>query len=346
MSDVIKRGAEQDDMSMLSSTLQQDITFTGLDPWLSFISQVYSYETVRFTVGSQRTTGVLSMAQIAHPLFGKYLLSAPFGSYGGFAFETVQDRNNLLLQAEQFVRDRKLDYALVRFKECEGAPPETWKQQALYRTYITDISVGEDALMRSFSSNHRNHIRKSAKRGFTIRFGGLEILDDAYEGLSLGMHELGSPWHGKNYIRAMAVSLGESLRFAVVYDTAKVVAGAGIFVTQDKTVTNLYANVSRKYRAVHVGEFFYWSVIQHYYSLGMLEFDMGRSLIGSGNEVFKMKWNPRISPLAYWYHLGTAKEVPHLNQNNAKFQAAIWLWKRLPKKVVRALGPHIIRGIA
>jgi len=74
--------------------------------------------------------------------------------------------------------------------------------------------------------------------------------------------------------------------------------------------------------------------------------DLGRSLIGSGNETFKMKWRPRKKQLAYWYALTPGQQLPALNQKNPKFQLAISLWKRLPVFVIRPLGPLLIKGLA
>ena len=73
--------------------------------------------------------------------------------------------------------------------------------------------------------------------------------------------------------------------------------------------------------------------------------DMGRSLNGSGNETFKFKWKPRKVPLAYWYYLPKGGDIPELNQKSPKFQFAIWVWKRSPAFVVRAVGPHLINGL-
>jgi hypothetical protein len=74
--------------------------------------------------------------------------------------------------------------------------------------------------------------------------------------------------------------------------------------------------------------------------------DLGRSLIGSGNETFKMKWRPRKKELAYWYTLMPGQQLPALHQKNPKFQLAISLWKRLPAFVVRPFGPFLIKGLA
>lgn len=74
-------------------------------------------------------------------------------------------------------------------------------------------------------------------------------------------------------------------------------------------------------------------------------FDLGRSLIGSGNDVFKSKWAPEKKPLAYWFWLAPEQELPSLNQKNPKIQFAIAAWKLMPAFIIRPLGPYIIRGL-
>jgi hypothetical protein len=160
------------------------------------------------------------------------------------------------------------------------------------------------------------------------------------------MHELGSPYHSQNYLKTMAELLGGRLEFAVLYDERGSLAGAGVFILQDGVATNLHANILRAFRSDYAGEFLYWSVIGRYASKGYNWFDMGRSLIGSGNETFKMKWRPRKQPLAYWYALKEGGRPPALNQKNPRYQAAIWLWKHTPSFIVRPLGPGLIKGLA
>ena len=144
----------------------------------------------------------------------------------------------------------------------------------------------------------------------------------------------------------MAESLGETLEFVVMYDAHGKIAGAGVFIFHGDTVTNLHANILREFRSDYAGEFLYWSVIERYCLQGFKTFDLGRSLNGSGNEVFKLKWKPRRQSLAYWYNLQPGVALPALNQKNPKFQLAIWLWKKLPFPLVQILGPGLIRGLA
>ncbi len=322
-------------------------TFTALDSWSNFVRSVYKFPIYRFeTEIESEVTGLLALAHIQHPIFGNYLTTSPFGSYGGFAFADEPSRDLLLDAARVLAAELKTEYVNLRFAPADPTPPPGWVQHPVYCTYLMDLSPDIESLLSNFSSDHRNHIRKSLKKGFTVQFGGLHLLNDAYEALARSMHELGSPYHAKTYLKAMADWLGETLEFAVLYAPNGKLAGAGVFIQHGKTVTNLHANILHAYRSDYAGEFLYWKVIERYAQRGFKTYDIGRSLIGSGNETFKMKWKPRKQPLAYWYALRPGAELPALNQKNPQFQLAIALWKRLPAFIVRPLGPFLIKGLA
>jgi FemAB-related protein (PEP-CTERM system-associated) len=314
---------------------------------MKFVHKVYGFPVYR--IASQlnnEVVGWLALVHVRHPVFGNYLTTSPFGSYGGFAYSSIASRDALLDKARALANDLGVEHVNVRFGAGAETPPEGWIQHPIYATYRADLSSDPDTLISVYSSDHRNHIRKSLKKGFSIKFGHLDLLDDVYEGLARSMHELGSPYHNKNYLRAMAEALDHALEFAVLYSPQGELAGAGVFISQDDVVTNLHANILRRFRSDYAGEFLYWSVIERYSRKGYKLFDLGRSLIGSGNEIFKMKWKPRKQVLAYWYALMPRHMLPELNQKNPKFQIAIWTWKHMPAFAVRLIGPFLIKGVA
>ena len=320
--------------------------FTGLDPWLSFVHKTYAFPVYRIVSESRdEIDGWLALVRVQHRIFGDYLTTSPFGSYGGFAYSSLASRQALLETARSLGSELGVEYVNVRFS-AEAEPPAGWTAHPVYATYLVDLPPDPIELMSAYSSDHRNHIRKSLKKGFSIKFGHLDLLDEAYEVLARSMHELGSPYHDKDYLRTMAESLGEDLELAVLNGPQGKLAGAGVFILQGDTVTNLHANVLHRFRSEYAGEFLYWSAVQRYCQKGSKIFDLGRSLIGSGNETFKMKWRPRKRMLAYWYALMPGHKLPALNQKNPKFQLAIRVWKRLPAFAVRPLGPFLIRGLA
>jgi FemAB-related protein (PEP-CTERM system-associated) len=344
---VTLRRLAPDEPANWPESLTGPATFTALDSWSNFVRSVYKFPIYRFETEIEgQVTGLLALAHIQHPLFGNYLITSPFGSYGGFAYTDETSRNLLLDAARALAADLKAEYTNLRFDAGDQAPPPGWVQHPVYCTYLMDLSPNIESLLSNFSSDHRNHIRKALKKGFIVKFGGLDLLDDAYEALARSMHELGSPYHAKSYLRAMADSLGETLEFAVLYAPNGKLAGAGVFIQHGKTVTNLHANILRAFRTDYAGEYLYWKVIERYAQRGFKTYDIGRSLIGSGNETFKMKWKPRKQLLAYWYALQPGAQLPALNQKNPKFQLAIWLWKHLPAFIIRPLGPFLIKGLA
>ncbi len=344
---MLLRPLRPDEPANWPQKLTQSATFTALDSWMDLARQVYGFPIHRFqTESADGVTGILALAQIRHPIFGHYLTTSPFGSYGGFAFASSEARDLLLAAASRLAQKLGAAHVNLRFNAEEQIPPSGWQQQPLYRTFLLDLPPDANALLASFSSDHRNHIRKALKKGFRLEFGRRNRLNDTYEALARSMRELGSPYHAKAYLETMADLLGDSLEFAVLYSASGELAGAGVFIRQGATVTNLHANILRRFRPDYAGEFLYWQTVLHYAAQGCAVFDLGRSLIGSGNENFKMKWRPRAPLLNYWYALPAGGQIPALNQKNPKFAAAIWLWQRLPPVLVRALGPLLIGGLA
>ena len=341
------RVLQENESVLPPESLLPAIGFVGLDSWTSFVHKVYGFPVYRIVSQTDNdVNGWLALAHVRHSIFGNYLVTSPFGSYGGFGYADHTVRDMLLEKAQVLANELGVEYVNVRFEAGHETPPNGWLQHPIYSTYYADLNPDPEKLLSAYSPDHRNHIRKSLKKNFSIKFGQLDLLDDAYETLARSMHELGSPYHRKNYLHAMAEALGDQLEFAVVYNSHNKLAGAGVFITQGNTVTNLHANILRNQRSDYAGEFLYWSVIQRYGLKGFKVFDIGRSLNGSGNETFKMKWKPRKVPLAYWYYLPKGGPIPELNQKSAKFQLAIRVWKMLPAFVVRTLGSSLIRGLA
>ncbi len=337
---------QEDERLVLPESIACSAGFTGLDPWLSFVHKTYNFPIHRVVSRVRNEIdGWLALVRVKHLIFGDYLTTSPFGSYGGFAYSSVATRDALLEMACSLGSDLGVEYVNVRF-DAEAEPPAGWTQHPVYATYLVDLITDPHELMTGYSSDHRNHIRKSFKKRFTIKFGYLDLLDDVYEALAQSMHELGSPYHSKGYLRAMAEALGLMLEFAVMYDPLGELVGAGVFILEGEKATNLHANILRRFRSEYAGEFLYWMALERYCRRGFKIFDLGRSMIGSGNESFKMKWRPRKKMLAYWYALMPGHHLPELNQKNPKFQLAIQVWKRLPAFAVRPLGPFLIKGLA
>jgi len=346
MPEVRVRKLERDWPAAWDDALASAATFTAFDSWSELVRRVYGYEIHRFeATQNDEVMGLLVITHVRHPAQGSYLATSPFGSYGGFAYKSIEARDALLNEARRLSDELRVDYCVIRFMEDENPAPVPWTQSPIYSTFLIDLPDNAEELWGRFGSQHRKHTRQALKKGFEIQFGCLDLLNDTYEVLLQSMHELGSPYHSKEYLRTMATLLSDNLEFAVVRDVNGKLAGAAVLIYQDGVATNLHANILYDFRSSYAGEFLYWSMLEHYCQKGLRVCDMGRSLDGSGNEAYKMKWRPRKVPLAYWYYLPKGGPIPELNQKSERFQLAIQVWKLLPRFIVRALGPYLIRGI-
>ena len=206
----------EDEAVLLPEALACAAGFVGLDPWLTFVHNAYRFPVYRLlSQTSNNIDGWLALVRVKHFLFGDSLTTAPFGSYGGFAYSSLAARDALLEKAQLLGHELGVQYVNVRFEAEEEDPPAGWIQHPVYATYLVDLLSQPDELMKDYSSDHRNHIRKSQRKGFSIKFGHLDLFEDAYEALARSMHELGSPYHNKSYLRGMVETLGDALELGL-----------------------------------------------------------------------------------------------------------------------------------
>jgi FemAB-related protein (PEP-CTERM system-associated) len=110
------------------------------------------------------------------------------------------------------------------------------------------------------------------------------------------------------------------------------------------TVLPYYAGDVPAARDWHANDFKYWALMCEARERGCRVFDYGRSKRGSGSYDFKKNWGCEPQPLFYQYRfLSGQAVVPQLNPNNPKYQLLIQGWRRLPRGLVRILGPMVAR---
>src|SRR5689334_18305037 len=100
MSDLRVRLLLPDEPTNWPEELTRPATFTSLDAWTSIARRTYAYPVHRLeTEQESGVNGILSLVEIKHPLFGHSLMTAPFASYGGFAYSSAEARDALLAGA-------------------------------------------------------------------------------------------------------------------------------------------------------------------------------------------------------------------------------------------------------
>ncbi|HXJ84525.1 MAG TPA: FemAB family XrtA/PEP-CTERM system-associated protein [Candidatus Methylomirabilis sp.] len=318
-------------------------TVTDLFAWRHVVRDAYGLGShLLVAVDDEgRTRGSLGLYEVRHPLFGHYLVTAPFANDGGLHYDDPSARDLLLAEARRICAERRASHVVIRTRgeDLPGFTPDH-----RYHTADVDLEGGAAALWKRLPAKTRNQVRRGQKEGFEVRAGAAEI-EPFYRVFHAHMRELGSPAHALRYYELIAKHLGDHARFIVVREGDTLVAGALLFTIND-TAANLQTVALREYNRRCPNYLLYWHMLETSCEAGCTRFDMGRSVEGGPNLAFKENWNPVVSPLSYNYHLRTLADVPFVDPRNPRYRLAIAAWRRLPLSLTRALGPHLISGLA
>ena len=206
------------------------------------------------------------------------------------------------------------------------------------------LNPDPDVIWKTFTTKHRNDIRRAYKRGLEAKVGTADLLDVFYDVLSESWRYLGTPLYKKEYFKNILNEFPSSTKIFVVYykDSPVMAALNGYY---KNTVEGMWAGLSGKFRKLQPTYVLYWEMIKHACENGFTNYHLGRSSTDSGGEFFKKKWTAQPRQLYWQYYLNRVDEIPQLNVQNPKYQIAINAWRRLPRSVVELAGPPIARCI-
>jgi FemAB-related protein (PEP-CTERM system-associated) len=339
----------QDDYDQWEKRVCKNPNHNFVDHWYwgELIEKVYGISCYRFIVKrSKQIVGYVCISHCSHPILGNYLVTAPFDNYGGVFWQKEDVREAILAQSIKLRDKLNADYVLIRHRNGSIKPPSEWHQNPIYSTFILSLKETPEYFLKNhLRAKQRNQLKKSFENELFVKWGGSDLLNVFFNILSKCMHELGSPSHSKKFFSELLANKNHKAEIIIVYLPNGKPIGGGLIILDGKTAVLYHANILIKYRLLCAGDFLYWNIIKHCYEKSEGVLDLGRSLAKSGNEHFKMKWNPEQVQLAYWYNFRSVKKFPGLNQANPKFRIAVWIWKRMPLFITRVLSPAIIKGL-
>ena len=319
-----------------------DASFYHRFEWQAINERALGHESVMLAAtDGGRIRGIFPIVHVKSTLFGNIVCSMPFVNYGGPVSDSPEVEALLLDEARRACDAFDADYLEIRSRrEVAGD-----LALATHKVSVTlDLDADSEVIWKGFKTGHRQEIRRGYKRGAVARCGGVELLDDFLDVLGESFRNLGTPLYGRNYFAAILEAFPRSTRLCVVYVDGKPAAAAFDGLHGD-TVEGMWLGTKAEFRPMLVGYVLYWELIKDACERGYKRFHLGRSTAESGGEAFKKKWNASSLQLYWQYYLRRGREIPGLNVNNPRYQAAIALWRRLPIGVTRFLGPSIARNI-
>jgi FemAB-related protein (PEP-CTERM system-associated) len=309
--------------------------------WLEVIEQTFGHKSFRLVAVQNGTIrGVLPLTSMRSRLFGNFLVSIPFFTYGGVIAATEESRNALLCSAVQLAKNIGANHIELRQGDC----PTGWRQTTSKVTMEIPLPTTVEEYLTQLSSSRRKRIRYCLKSGLHAEWSGREGLPAFYKLFALNMRNLGTPVYPLRFFENQICRFRERIRILTLWDQNEAVAAG--FVTSHGTTLELpWAASLSDYQKKDLSLVMYWRLIEKAITEGYHGLDLGRCSRGSGSWEFKRHWNPIERPLHWYYWLNAGASIPEFRADNPKFKIATGLWKRLPLAVANGLGPHIVRSI-
>jgi FemAB-related protein (PEP-CTERM system-associated) len=285
--------------------------------------------------------GVLPLVHLKSFMFGNHLVSMPYFNYGGVSADNETNRDQLIEQAIDLLKDLKGSHMELRQEDPlnNGFPSKTSKV-----SMRLNLPGAPDELWKAFSSKLRSQIKRPIKEGMVARFGKHEELDNFYKVFSVCMRNLGTPVYHKQFFRNILEHFPRNTWICSVYHQGMPVASGFLAGFKDRLEIPWAATI-KQYNRLSPNMLLYWASLEFACREGFAVFDFGRSTRGEGTYKFKEQWGAVPLQLNWHYWVKNNGSIPDITSGNPKYKLAIELWKRLPVPVTRILGPPIVKNI-
>ena len=311
--------------------------------WRAVINRVFGCDTFYLAAvdpaGSWQ--GVLPLVQLRSMIFGHFLVSLPYFSYGGVLASSSQAGVALVDAAGELGRQLGVDHVELRHVEDSFPDLPKREEKASMRLQLPNC---EEKLWQGLKSKVRAQVKRPSREGASHAQGGLELVDEFYRVFSRNMRDLGTPVYPKKLMREVLVEFPDAARVFVVRLGGEPVA-AGLVLKHRDTVEIPWASSLRESNRLGVNMALYWDVLRWAISEGAHWFDFGRCTIGSGTFNFKKQWGAKPTKLYWHYLLPAGAELPMINPDNPKYALLVKLWQRQPVAIANVLGPRIVKNL-
>jgi FemAB-related protein (PEP-CTERM system-associated) len=315
-------------------------TFFHLSAWQRIMEEEFRHRSFfLFAECAGDIVGVLPLAQVRSRLFGHALTSLPFCAYGGVAGD-AQAVPALEAEAEALARQLGVDYLELRNLAPQHAD---WPRQGLYATFRKDLLTEVEANMLAIPRKQRAMVRKGIANGLASRLDA--EVDTFFELYSDNVLRHGTPALPRRFFARLKAEFGEDCEVLTVTGRDGLPLSSVLSFYFRDEVLPYYAGDALAARGLAANDFKYWELMRRACERGIARFDFGRSKAGTGQHAFKKNWGFTPQPLSYEYRLYKRDSVPQNNPMNPRFRLFIALWRRLPRAVANALGPHIVRNL-
>lgn len=310
--------------------------------WRTLIERVFKHRThYLYAHRGDVIHGILPLVHMRHIVFGSYLVSMPFLTYGGVLADSPETATELLNRAAQLADELGCSHVETR----DLAPlPVDWPVRTDKISMVRELPEDAVQLDKAIGSKLRAQVKRPRREGATAHVGGMDLLDEFYSVFAINMRDLGTPVYSRSLFAEILTAFPDQAGIVSIRVNEEP-AAAGFLLRDGETMEIPWASSLRKFNRISVNMLLYWEVLVHCMEVGCTRFDFGRTSENSNTHRFKRQWGAQPVQLHWHYWLRDGAELPGLTPTNPKFKAAIAVWQRLPLPLANLLGPHVVRGL-
>ncbi|HVS40491.1 MAG TPA: FemAB family XrtA/PEP-CTERM system-associated protein [Gemmataceae bacterium] len=319
------------------------------DPgWLSILQRAFQHDVYALeAIQGDRTCGFLPLAFVRSLLFGRFLVSLPYLNSNGVVADDGAARERLIDRSVQLADELRVRYLELRHEQKIEHPALTGCLTGKVHMRLP-LPAFPGPLWEGLPAKVRNQVRKGEKSDLTTVRGGEELLPEFYAVFSRNMRDLGTPVYSVELFASALRQFPTDAELLVVRAGRTPVAAAlllhGPGITEVPSASSL-----REYNPTCANMLLYWRLLERAVERGQAVFDFGRSTVDGNTYRFKKQWGARPDP-AIWqyyrrdggYHAASPNDP---RPDNPRYQRLIQVWRQLPLRVTRWIGPLIVRGI-
>jgi len=285
--------------------------------------------------------GILPLVHAKSILFGNFMVSQAFSDYGGLIADSAEARDALFNRAVEIAV--KLGCESIEFRNIEPLPYDLQERTGKTCMHLP-LVPDPDEIWKSFDPKVRNQVRKAEKSDIVTKDGRLELLNDFYRVYTARMHQLGTPAYPRKLMQNLLEVFPDNSRLFVVRLNGLTI-GVGLTFHFNGFVEIPFASTFTQYNSLCPNNLLYWSVIKYYCLAGAKCFDFGRCTVDGPTYQFKKQWGPESVAMHYQYWVRPGHQLSILSPDNPKYKRRIEMWKKLPLRITRLLGPYISRNL-
>lgn len=319
----------------------------------------------------KKIVGIFPLFAKKSALFGTYLISNPYFNYGGYRI-AHEFKKPVEKMFEEWLNEVMTETGAKRFEIRTNEILEFSTEKKIQcdthkSNMILDIpqdlhQLGDgNAKSRSkLRSQYGRALREADSLGATLSFKTTgdencmtsKLLNDFYMIYSQRMRDLGTPNIGLDWFCSFFSNMQPNATVVVAYWNDIPVSGGFLLHTNSSVVSIPWAasahqiadrGVDINLNRISINSWFYFQIISWCHSRGALYFDFGRSTNNEGTFDFKKQWGAIPQP-CYWYSKSSDSKNG-LRADNPKYSLAIRVWKKLPVRITRLLGPMLAKSL-